>query len=108
MIVYAALVVRKVLIVMTAVFAPLAFAGSLADITVAWTRRWVELTLALIFSKVVLVLIFVLGYFMLVGGAGQAGSGGHRGRDPGRLGRPGRGPSRLFPVGGAQSRPLHR
>ena len=34
-IVYSALVVRKVLIVVTAVFAPLAFAGSLADITVA-------------------------------------------------------------------------
>jgi type IV secretion system protein TrbL len=74
-IVYSALVVRKVLIVMTAVFAPLAFAGSLADVTVAWTRRWVEVTLALIFSKVVLVLIFVLGYFMLVGGAGQAAPG---------------------------------
>ena len=73
-IVYAALVVRKVLIVVTAVFAPLAFAGSLADITVAWTRRWIELTAALIFSKLVLVLVFVIGYFMLVRGAGQAGS----------------------------------
>ena len=35
---WAALVVRKVLIVVSAVFAPLAFAGSLADITVGWTR----------------------------------------------------------------------
>ena len=74
-IVYAALVVRKVLIVLSAVFAPLAFAGSLADVTVAWTRRWVEATLALIFSKVVLVLVFVVGYFMIVQGAGQVGSG---------------------------------
>jgi hypothetical protein len=73
-IVYAALVVRKVLVVLTAVFAPLAFAGSLADITVAWTRRWAELTLALVFSKVVLVVVFVVGYLMLVDGAGQAGS----------------------------------
>jgi len=74
-IVYVALVIRKVLIVVTAVFAPLAFAGSLADITVAWTRRWVELTLALVFSKLILILIFVIGYFMLIKGAGQAGSG---------------------------------
>ena len=74
-IVYVALLIRKVLIVVTAVFAPLAFAGSLADITVAWTRRWIELTLALIFSKLILVLIFVVGYFMLVKGAGQAGTG---------------------------------
>jgi len=74
-IVYVALVIRKVLIVVTAVFAPLAFAGSLADITVAWTRRWIELTLALIFSKLILILIFVIGYFMLIKGAGQAGSG---------------------------------
>ena len=74
-VVYIALVVRKVLIVITAVFAPLAFAGSLADITVGWVRRWVEVTVALVVSKLVLVLIFVVGYFMLVQGAGQAGSG---------------------------------
>ncbi|MHB1533086.1 MAG: hypothetical protein ACYC1D_00425 [Acidimicrobiales bacterium] len=74
-IVYVALVIRKVLIVVTAVFAPLAFAGSLADITVAWTRRWIEFTLALIFSKLILILIFVIGYFMLIKGVGQAGSG---------------------------------
>jgi hypothetical protein len=75
-VVWAALMVRKVLIVITAVFAPLAFAGSLADITVAWTRRWVETTLALIVSKLILVLIFVVGLGMLVDGVGQAGSGG--------------------------------
>ena len=75
MIVYVALVLRKVLIVVTAVFAPLAFAGSLADITVSWTRRWIETTVALVVSKLVLVLIFVAGYGILVEGAGQAGSG---------------------------------
>jgi len=74
-IVYMSLVIRKVLIVVTAVFAPLAFAGSLADITVAWTRRWIEFTLALIFSKLLLILIFLIGYFMLIKGVGQAGSG---------------------------------
>jgi type IV secretion system protein TrbL len=74
-IVYVALVVRKVLIVVTAVFAPLAFAGSLADITVSWTRRWIETTVALIVSKLILVLIFVAGYGILIEGAGQSGSG---------------------------------
>ena len=43
-IVWAALLVRKALIVVSAVFAPLAFAGSLADITVAGpaggSRSW--------------------------------------------------------------------
>jgi hypothetical protein len=74
-IVYVALVIRKVLIVVTAVFAPLAFAGSLADITVSWTRRWIETTMALIASKLILVLIFVAGYGILIEGAGQSGSG---------------------------------
>lgn len=74
-IVYAALVVRKVLIVVTAVFAPIAFAGSLADITVSWTRRWIETTIALIASKLILVIIFVAGYGILIEGVGQSGSG---------------------------------
>ena len=74
-VVYVALVLRKVLIVVTAVFAPLAFAGSLADVTASWTRRWIETTVALVVSKLVLVLIFVAGYGILVEGAGQAGSG---------------------------------
>src|SRR5262249_51947281 len=63
-IVWAALTVRKVLIVISAVFAPLAFAGSLADITASWVRRWIEVTVALIVSKLVLVIIFVVGLDM--------------------------------------------
>ncbi len=74
-VVYSSLVVRKVLIVVTAVFAPVAFAGSLADITISWTRRWIETTVALVVSKLILVLIFVTGYEILVAGAGQSGSG---------------------------------
>lgn len=74
-VVWIALAVRKILIVVSAVFAPLAFAGSLADITVAWTRRWIEITAALIVSKLLLVLIFVVGLGMLVGHLGQAGAG---------------------------------
>ena len=72
--VWAALMVRKALIVVTAVFAPLAFAGSLADITVGWTRRWVETTAALVASKLLLVLVFMVG-LGLFSGAGQAGTG---------------------------------
>jgi hypothetical protein len=74
-IVWAALTVRKVLIVISAVFAPLAFAGSLADITSSWVRRWIEVTVALIVSKLILVIIFVVGLDMLVKGVGQSGSG---------------------------------
>jgi len=74
-IVWVALMLRKVLIVVSAVFAPLAFAGSLADLTVSWTRRWIEAMVALIVSKLVLVIIFVIGLGMLVDGVGQSGSG---------------------------------
>ncbi|HET9441882.1 MAG TPA: hypothetical protein VFO65_01095 [Acidimicrobiales bacterium] len=73
--VWAALMVRKVLIVVSAVFAPVAFAGSISDVTVSWTRRWIETTLALIVSKLLLVIIFVVGLEVLLGGAGQAGDG---------------------------------
>ncbi|HET9443639.1 MAG TPA: hypothetical protein VFO65_09960 [Acidimicrobiales bacterium] len=73
--VWGALMVRKVLLVLSAAFAPVAFAGSIADFSVSWTRRWIETTVALIVSKVVLVVIFVVGLEVLVGGAGQAGGG---------------------------------
>jgi type IV secretion system protein TrbL len=74
-VVWAALVVRKLLIVVSAVFAPLAFAGSLADITVSWTRRWIETMVALIISKLILVIIFVVGLGILTEGVGQSGHG---------------------------------
>lgn len=74
-IVWFALMVRKVLIVVSAVFAPLAFAGSLADITVSWTRKWIEVMVALVFSKLILVMVFVVGWGVLEGGVGQAGNG---------------------------------
>jgi hypothetical protein len=38
-------------------------------------RRWIEVTVALIVSKLILVIIFVVGLDMLVKGVGQAGSG---------------------------------
>jgi type IV secretion system protein TrbL len=75
-VVWFALMVRKVLIVVSAVFAPLAFAGSLADITVNWTRKWIETMVALVVSKLVLVVIFVVGWGVLDHGIGRSGHGG--------------------------------
>ena len=79
MIVWFALMVRKVLIVVSAVFAPLAFAGSLADITVSWTRKWIEIMIALIFSKLILVIIFIVGWGVLLSHVGQSGTGAGQG-----------------------------
>jgi len=75
MIVWFALMVRKVLIVVSAVFAPLAFAGSLADISVSWTRKWIEIMVALIASKLILVIIFIVGWGVLLSHVGQSGTG---------------------------------
>lgn len=71
-VVWAALMVRKLLIIVAAVFAPIAFTGSLSDITSAWVRRWIETTAALVFSKLVLVIIFAIGLGALTDGVGQS------------------------------------
>ena len=98
-VVWGAMMVRKLLIIVTAVFAPLAFAGATADISTAWVRRWIETMVALIVSKLILVIIFVIGLGVLTDGLGEStGTGGasaiavdhpghHRGADPvdGRL-----------------------
>jgi hypothetical protein len=78
-VVWAALMVRKLLIVVAAIFAPIAFAGSLAEITTAWVRRWIETMVALVFSKLVLVIIFAIGLGVLGGGAGQSNQPGASG-----------------------------
>ena len=78
-VVWAALMVRKLLIVVAAIFAPIAFAGSLAEITTAWVRRWIETMVALVFSKLVLVIIFAIGLGVLGGGAGQSNQPGAAG-----------------------------
>jgi type IV secretion system protein TrbL len=64
---YFALVVRRVLIVVAAVMAPLALAGATAQATRSWVRRWSETMLALVFSKVILVIILVTGFHLLQG-----------------------------------------
>ena len=75
-IVWAALMTRKLLLIVSALFAPVAFAGSLGDITASWVRKWIEFTVALIASKVILVLIFVVGLGVLDNGVGEATVGG--------------------------------
>jgi hypothetical protein len=74
-VVWLALMVRKLLLIITAVFAPLAFAGSVAEITSSWVRRWIEMTVALVFSKLLLVIIFVVGLDVMDNGLGQSGPG---------------------------------
>src|SRR5579875_2895669 len=76
-IVWAALMIRKLLLIVSAVFAPIAFSGAQSDLTASWVRKWIEVTVALIASKVILVIIFVVGLGVLDTGVGQAsGQGG--------------------------------
>ncbi|KGN40840.1 hypothetical protein [Knoellia aerolata] len=73
-IVWAAMLARKLMLLVAAVLAPIAFAGAAADFSRAWVRRWIEFVVAMIASKLLLVLILSIGVFVLEG-AGQAGDG---------------------------------
>jgi len=73
-VVWFALVIRKMLIIVTAIFAPLAFAGGVADLSRGWVRKWLEAMLALVFSKLILIIIFVIGLGVLGGMGTPAGS----------------------------------
>lgn len=55
------MVFRKAALLLIVVFAPVAFAGSAWDQTRVWTRRWLEIVAALVFCKVVIVVVFVVG-----------------------------------------------
>ena len=55
------LLFRKAALLLVAVFAPVAFAGYGWDQTRMWARRWIEAVVALVFCKVVIVVVFVLG-----------------------------------------------
>jgi hypothetical protein len=70
-VVWVAFMIRKMLIIVSAVFAPIAFSGAASDISRSWVRKWIEFTAALVFSKLVLVIIFMIGLSVL-NGAGQA------------------------------------
>lgn len=73
-VVWAAMMVRKMTLLIAAVLAPLAFAGATADITRAWVRKWIEFVAAMIASKLLLVVIFSMGA-TVVNGAGAKGTG---------------------------------
>jgi type IV secretion system protein TrbL len=75
---WAAMMIRKMLIIIGAVLTPMAFSGATADITAGWVRRWVEFMAAMIASKLLLVIIFMIGVSVMEGagisahpGAGQ-------------------------------------
>ena len=59
-IVWISLLIRKALLLIAIVFAPIALAGSSWDHTRAWVSKWATFVVALILSKVVLVVIFLL------------------------------------------------
>jgi len=71
-----ALILRKLLIVLAAVFAPLAFAGSVASFSNNWLRKWIEGTVAMIVAKLFLAIILVTGYYTLIYGVGNTSAGG--------------------------------
>lgn len=74
-IIWVALMIRKMLIIISAVFAPIAFSGAVSDVSKGWVKKWIEFTAALVFSKLILVIIFMIGLSVL-DGAGTAGSAG--------------------------------
>jgi type IV secretion system protein TrbL len=59
-IVWISLLVRKALLLIAIVFAPVALAGSSWDHTRGWVSKWASFVIALIISKIVLVVIFLL------------------------------------------------
>ncbi|BDO42075.1 type IV secretion system protein [Cellulomonas sp. NTE-D12] len=68
------LLFRKAALILVAVFAPIAFAGSAWDQTRVWTRRWLEIVAALVFCKVVIVVTFVVGASAFSGTGPAVGS----------------------------------
>ncbi|MEQ6902010.1 type IV secretion system protein [Nocardioides sp. YIM 152588] len=58
--VWISLLVRKALLLIAVVFAPIALSGASWDHTRGWVSRWAGAVLALILSKVVVVVIFLL------------------------------------------------
>jgi hypothetical protein len=59
-IVWFSLLIRKALILITVVLAPLALSGSSWDATRGWIGKWAAFLLALIVSKLVLVVVFLV------------------------------------------------
>ena len=64
---WGAMMIRKMLVIIAAVLTPLAFSGATADITGGWVRKWVEFMAAMIASKLLLVIIFMVGVSVMEG-----------------------------------------
>lgn len=73
--IYLSLIARQVLILIAAVLAPLAFSGTTSKWTAGWWKRWAEMMLGLIFSKVVLTIILITGFKIMAGMGVQPGPG---------------------------------
>jgi type IV secretion system protein TrbL len=76
-VVWASMMIRKMMIIIAAVLTPLAFSGATADITRGWVRKWIEFMAAMVASKLLLVIIFMIGISVMegAGAAAQAGPG---------------------------------
>ena len=59
-IVWFSLLIRKALLLVAIVFGPIALAGATWDVTKGWVGKWASFVLALIVSKLVLVVIFLV------------------------------------------------
>ena len=59
-IVWFSLLIRKALILVTVVLAPLALSGASWDVTKGWIGKWATFLIALIVSKLVLVVVFLV------------------------------------------------
>lgn len=59
-IVWFSLLIRKALLLVAIVLAPLAFAGAAWDVTRGWIGKWAAFVIALIVSKLVLVVVFLI------------------------------------------------
>jgi hypothetical protein len=70
-IVWVAMMIRKLLIVVAAIFAPLAFSGGTSQLTAGWIRKWIEMMVALIVSKLILIFMFIIGYGVLFASLGE-------------------------------------
>jgi len=74
-VVWAAMMIRKMMIIIASVLTPLAFSGATADITRGWVRKWIEFMAAMIASKLLLVIIFMIGVSVMEGAGMSAQPG---------------------------------
>jgi hypothetical protein len=59
-VVWFSLLIRKALLLVAIVLAPIAFAGAAWDVTRGWIGKWAAFVVALIISKLVLVVVFLI------------------------------------------------